>query len=77
MEKIKSFFELIDRFDIPISFRYQKDDSYSTFIGGFFSFVIIVFSLISGIYLFIPFAKKKIILSLIILLILTKPKKLI
>jgi len=59
MEKIKSFFEFIDRFDIPISFRYQKDDSYSTFIGGFFSFVIIVLSLISGIYLFIPFAKKE------------------
>ena len=59
MEKIKSFFEFIDRFDIPISFRYQKDDRYSTFIGGFFSFVKIVLSLISGIYLFIPFAKKE------------------
>jgi len=75
MEKIKSFFELIDRFDIPISFRYQKDDSYSTPISGFFSFVIIVLSVISSIYFFIPFVQKKIILLVITLPILTKQKK--
>ena len=59
MEKIKNFFEYLDQFNIPISFRYQKDDNYSTLMGGLISFIIIALSLIFGIYHFIPFVKKE------------------
>ena len=59
MKKIKGFFESIDQYGIPISFRYQKEDNYSTFIGGIFSFIIIGFSIIFGIYYFIPYVQKK------------------
>ena len=39
---VKKFFEFIDLFYVPISFRYKKEDSYSTCIGGIFSFILII-----------------------------------
>ena len=50
MEKINKFFEWIDRFNVPISFRYKKDDNYSTFLGGLISTIIILLTVGFGIY---------------------------
>ena len=59
MEKINKFFEWIDRFNVPISFRYKKDDNYSTFLGGLISTIIILLTVGFGIYYFIPFVNRK------------------
>ena len=59
MKKITKFFEWIDRFSVPISFRYKKEDSFSTCLGGVVSVIIILFTIGFGIYYFIPFYKRK------------------
>ena len=59
MKKITKFFEWIDRFSVPISFRYKKDDSFSTCLGGVVSLIFILFTIGFGIYYFIPFCKRK------------------
>ena len=39
MKKVIKFFEWIDQFSVPISFRYKKEDSYSTCLGGLVSVI--------------------------------------
>ena len=56
---VKKFFEFIDLFYVPISFRYKKEDSYSTCIGGIFSFILIILITAFGIYYFIPFVNRE------------------
>ena len=56
---MNKFFRKIDLFAVPISFRYNKEESYSTFIGGFFTFIIFISGASCGIYYFIPFITKK------------------
>ena len=55
MKKMNKFFERVDRFNFPISFRYKKDDSYSTSLGGIVSLLIILLTIGFFIYFFIPF----------------------
>ena len=59
MKKMNKFFERADRFNFPISFRYKKDDSYSTSLGGIVSLLIILLTVGFFIYFFIPFCKRK------------------
>ena len=59
MEKINKFFEWIDRFNVPISFRYKGDDNYSTFLGGLITTIIFLLTAGFGIYYFIPFVNRK------------------
>ena len=59
MKKIIKFFEWIDRFSVPISFRYKKEDSYSTCLGGIVSVIFILLTGGFGIYYFIPFCQRK------------------
>ena len=56
---IKRFFEFIDLFYVPISFRYKKEDSCSTCIGGIVSFILIILITTFGIYYFIPFVNRE------------------
>ena len=56
---VKKFLEFIDLFYVPISFRYKKEDSYSTCIGGIFSFILIILITAFGIYYFIPFVNRE------------------
>ena len=48
-----------DKFDIPISLRHNGEDSYSTWVGGFLTLVIVGFAIIFAIIDFIPFVKRK------------------
>ena len=59
MEKINKFFEWTDRFNVPISFRYKGDDSYSTFLGGLITTIIFLLTAGFGIYYLIPFVNRK------------------
>ena len=59
MEKINKFFEWIDRFNVPISFRYKGDDNYSTFLGGLITTIIFLLTAGFGIYYLIPFVNRK------------------
>ena len=59
MKLVKKFFEFIDFFHVPISFRYKNDDSYSTFIGGLFSLIFFILVSGFGIYYAIPFCNRK------------------
>ena len=54
-----NFLKKIDLFEIPISFRYKKEDGFSTVIGGIFTLAIIIWFIIILIYDFIPFIKKE------------------
>ena len=56
---VKSFFEFIDLFNVPISFRYKKDDSYSTFVGGIFSFIFLGLLIGFGIDYCLPFFRRE------------------
>ena len=62
MEKIKKdikkSFKFIDLFAVPLSFRYKKENTYSTLLGGIFSLIFSLTSLGFGIYYFIPFIKR-------------------
>ncbi len=53
------YFKKLDNFNIQISFRHKREDSYGTWIGGFINFVIVGFALGFFIVYFIPFVKKK------------------
>ena len=53
------YFKKLDNFNIQISFRHKREDSYGTWIGGFINFVIVGFALGFCIVYFIPFVKKK------------------
>ena len=59
MKLVKKFFEFIDYFHVPISFRYKNDDSYSTFIGGLFTLIFFILVSGFGIYYAIPFCNRK------------------
>ena len=59
MKLVKKFFEFIDFFHVPISFRYKNDDSYSTFIGGLFTLIFFILVSGFGIYYAIPFFNRK------------------
>lgn len=48
-----------DRFDNPISFRYRDEDSYSSWIGGLITLVIVCLAIIFGILDFVPFCQRK------------------
>ena len=52
-------FKKFDKFEIPISFRHKKEDTYTTWIGGLSSFLIVCSALIYCIIYFIPFIRKK------------------
>ena len=58
-QKIRHFFEFTDRFDFPISFRYKREDSFSTCFGGIISFLLILITMGFFIYYFIPFCKRE------------------
>ena len=66
-----------DKFDAPITFRYQGDDSYSSQIGGLITFVIFFLALFFVYGILFLFIKEKIIPYIILQLILIKQKKLI
>jgi hypothetical protein len=53
------YFKKLDNFDIPISFRHKREDTYGTWIGGFINFVIVGFALGFCIVYFIPFVRKE------------------
>ena len=53
------YFKKFDRFEVPISFRHKKEDSYTTWIGGLFTCLIIGCALVFFIIYFIPFVKKE------------------
>ena len=53
------YFKKLDNFNIQISFRHKREDSYGTWIGGFINFIIVGFALGFCIVYFIPFVKKK------------------
>ena len=62
MGKSPSFFHFLkqfDNFEVPISFRHKKQDTYTTWIGGFFTLALVISALAFGIVYFIPFVKKK------------------
>jgi hypothetical protein len=62
MGKPPSFFHFLkqfDNFEVPISFRHKKQDTYATWIGGFFTLALVISALAFGIVYFIPFVKKK------------------
>ena len=62
MGKSPSFFHFLkqfDNFEVPISFRHKKQDTYATWIGGFFTLALVISALAFGIVYFIPFVKKK------------------
>ena len=59
MKKVIKFFEWIDQFSVPISFRYKKEDSYSTCLGGLVSVIFFLIAGGFGIYYFIPFCQRK------------------
>jgi len=59
MKCIKGFFQKIDVFGVPYSFKHKKRENYKTSLGGFIFFLFIVAVLIIGIYYFIPFYYRK------------------
>ena len=59
MKRIQNIFKRFDLFGVPFSFRYQNEDKYSTSLGGFFFTAFCIFSIIIGIYYFIPFFNRK------------------
>ena len=59
MNCIKGFFQKIDVFGVPYSFKHKKSEKYNTSLGGFIFFLFIVAVLIIGIYYFIPFYNRK------------------
>ena len=59
MNIVKNIFEFIDLFHVPISFRYKKEDSYSTFVGGVISFIFIGLIIGFGIYHVYHFANRE------------------
>jgi len=59
MKCIKGFFQAIDVFGVPYSFKYKKRERYNTSLGGFIFCLFIVGVLIFGIYYFIPFYSRK------------------
>ena len=56
---IIKFFKFIDLFAVPFSFRYKKENKYSTLLGGIVSFIFGLASVLFGIYYFIPFYQRK------------------
>ena len=52
-------FKKFDKFDIPISFRHKKEDTYTTWIGGLFTVLLVGCALVFFIIYIIPFIKKK------------------
>ena len=59
LKKIKKILKLIDKFSVPISFRYKGDDNYSTALGGIFTLIVFLLALIFGIIYIIPFIRRK------------------
>ena len=57
--RIKNFFRENDIFAVSFTFRYKKEDKFSTWQGGIITFIIVAIYLFFGIYYFIPFFKKK------------------
>ncbi len=53
------FLKQFDNFEVPISFRHKKQDTYATWIGGFFTLALVISALAFGIVYFIPFVKKE------------------
>ena len=53
------YFKKLDRFEIPISFRHKKENTYTTWIGGLITLIIIILALIFCIIYLIPFANKE------------------
>ena len=48
-----------DKFEAPITFRYKGDDSYSSWLGGAVTFVMVFLALFFSIWDFIPFCQRK------------------
>ena len=53
------YFKKLDGFNVPISFRHKREDTYATWIGGFITFIIVALALIFCIIYLIPFIKKE------------------
>ena len=59
METIKSILRKIDLFGVPFSFKYQSEEKFTTVFGGLVVTFFSLFSLMMGIYYFIPFYNRK------------------
>ena len=59
MKSIKKFLRTIDIFGIPLTFRYKKNDKYSTSLGGLTIIIFIILAIAFGVYYFIPFVKRQ------------------
>ena len=59
MENIKSILRKIDLFGVPFSFKYQSEEKFTTVFGGLVITFFSLFSLMMGIYYFIPFYNRK------------------
>ena len=59
MKRIQNIFRRFDFFGVPFSFRYKSEDKYSTSLGGLFFTAFCIFSIVVGIYYFIPFFNRK------------------
>ena len=59
MKSIKKFLRTIDIFGIPLTFRYKKNDKYSTSLGGLTIIIFIILAITFGVYYFIPFVKRQ------------------
>ena len=58
-KRTKNFLRESDSFGIAFTFRYKKEDKFSTWQGGIITFIIVIIYLFFGIYYFIPFVRKK------------------
>ena len=59
MKKIKKILKKVDIFAVPFSFRYKKEEKFSTSLGGLVTLVLIFITGLFGIYYFIPFIKRE------------------
>ena len=58
MTEIFHYFKKYDQFAVPISFRHKKEDTYSNWLGGVLTIIIVGLALGFGIYYSIDFFKK-------------------
>ena len=59
MKEIKRLLKKCDLFGVPFSFKYKKEERYSTSLGGFFFILYIIIVIVVGIYYLIPFFDHK------------------
>ena len=57
--RIFHYLKKFDKFEVPISFRHKKEDTYTTWIGGVITLALVLSAIAFGIVYFIPFVKKE------------------